>query len=307
MLTDLLESFLLPSLMSALSWITNIVHQSADIVPTILQVLTKQPGSVESREIHSTILAMSASKIQASFGTQSLKSLDLDLKAFDSIDSFSFDDQEEIDRTTFVGLSIFQQMVINQVTSLPNIGLSGQTISEAIYTLLQTTLYIRGPHVTLRCLIGVLLHFVGNPEFFYALDLISTLICLSDSKLRNQLRLQYNRLGPLLKKNETMYAEACVHLFRKQELYNTLLAASFATQLTNIDTTSANLDPAASLPDVNMEASQTQVDSIDQVLDEVAVLGDMDENDAINVDDFLFPDDNFGNLEDLNLDFDTEF
>jgi len=54
----------------------------------------------------------------------------------------------------------------------------------------------------------------------------------------------------------------------------------FAQQLTNIDTVNPNLDAATAVSGVDMQVDQGQPDGIDQVLDEVAAMGNLDPTDA---------------------------
>jgi hypothetical protein len=171
---------------------------------------------------------------------------------------------------------------------------------------------VRGADTALRALIGVLIQLSDSHDFLFALDTISTITCAGGNTLRNALRLQYNTLGSLLKKGDTLSAEAVVRLHRQVETYTNLLTVqdmgldpfSFTQQLSNIDTANPNLDTTTAVSaGLDVEADHGQADGIDQVLDEVAAMGNLDSNDADMSFDALYGLQNTDmDLNDLDLD-----
>ncbi|KAK5256484.1 mediator complex subunit, partial [Exophiala xenobiotica] len=83
-----------------------------------------------------------------------------------------------------------------------------------------------------------------------------------------------------------------------------LNAFTFAQQLSNIDTADPNLDGVpASAGVMDMQGDQEQADGIDQVLDEVAAMGNLDANDAdMNFDALYGLQGSDMDLNDLDLD-----
>lgn len=186
---------------------------------------------------------------------------------------------------------------------------------------MRLALRCHGPDATLRSLIDVLLQLSNSHNFLFALDLISTIICIAQPKLRDALRICYSMLSTLLRKGDALSAEAVVRLYRQVETYTNILTVqdmnldqfAFAHQLTNIDTANANLDAVVTGQGDGMDMQQDQgqeADGIDQVLGEAAALGNLDDSMGTNDVDLSFdalygPQSADMNLEDLNdLDLD---
>ncbi|ETN39022.1 uncharacterized protein HMPREF1541_07064 [Cyphellophora europaea CBS 101466] len=255
----LLEPFLLPSLVSAMTW----AQEHVSIGKALMPIFTKQTGN----EIHQTILAM-----------------------LQSPSNFTFEKLEKTD------LQALQQKISAAVTN------PATTVS------LRYALQVFGAEAVLKCILDVLLQYSGTEDFHFALDLAATLVCVAD--LRDAVRLKHAELGQLLKKRDTLTAEATVHLYRRVEAYSSV----FVVQETNMDIISLpHIDPS----DANQEGNQNQeqqMDDIDQVLNESAAMNAMDSglegamDDGMgqgdNMDSFYLQDDNMGlgNLDDLDLD-----
>ena len=162
--------------------------------------------------------------------------------------------------------------------------------SPNLHCSLQSLMQARGVDIALQCVLRAL-----STNFSIALDVMATLVCVSDRPLRDLLRLKYATL-----KDPTL-AGAIVHLHRRVEAYASVLIVEDLgmelVQLPDIDNRSANLDPAHEQP----------VDDIDQVLNETAVLGNMEQPETtgdVTMDDFYgLHSDNMGleNLDDLDL------
>ncbi|KAK6369665.1 mediator complex subunit [Exophiala oligosperma] len=309
----LLEPFLLPSLSSALNWITKVLQEGTFEVSCILDVFTKVPGSPDSRDIHGTILSMCAGSLQEQI--QSKQGHDhIGLKAasdnLNQYSEFSFpgknrwlSDHNQISNN-------LQQSIITMITSNG----ASTTPTDAAYDIslmVHTAVSALGPQGTLRILLRVLLQLSDSHEFLSAVDTISTIVCTGGQQLKEALRVQHQNLGRILKK-ESILAEAVVRLHRQVEGYANLLTVqdmnlnefTFAQHLSNIDTANPNLDgvPTSAGP-MEDPVDQEQADGIDQVLDEAAALGSLDSNDAdMNFDALYGLQNNDMDLNDLDLD-----
>ena len=277
----LLEPFLLPSLVTALEWLRSVEDKSAKA--KFLATLSKSPESREARGIHQTILDMT-----------------------DPTSQFAFHQRPTGDAKSFKETA--KAVIISKDTSaiLPSVA--------------QSLIRVHGLDTALGTMLRALLHFAKKAHFLEALDGLATLVCVTDRQVRDLLRLKYVTLGSLLKANKTSLAEVIVHLHRRVEAYASVLIVNdipmdqFTTlQLSNIDAVAANMEipPQASqemsvdvagMP-VEMSGDQ-QMDDIDQVLNESAVMGGLDQVDTsgLNMDDFYGLDDSgMGNLDDLDL------
>lgn len=160
------------------------------------------------------------------------------------------------------------------------------SLPSSLYSLVQA----RGADYALQCILRTL-----STNFSTALDVMATLVCVMDRPLRDLLRLKFTTL------KDPALAEATVHLHRRVEAYASVLIVQDLgmefTQLPDIDTASANLDATQEQP----------VDDIDQVLNETAVMGNMEQPEMtgdVTMDDFYgLQGDNMGleNLDDLDL------
>lgn len=227
---------------------------------------------------------------------------------------------DSLDATTDI-LASLQNSITRILTSVPSMDIENQSSSRYSPALMRLALRCHGPDATVRSLIDVLVQFSASHNFLFALDLISTIICIAEPKLRDALRIRYSMLSTLLRKGDLIPAQAVVLLYRQVETYTSMLTVqdmnldqfAFAHQLTNIDTANANLDAvvAGQGDGMDLQVDQGQeTDGIDQVLGEVAALGNLDDGMGTNDVDLSFdalygPQSTDMNLEDLNdLDLD---
>lgn len=258
----LLEPFLMPSLVSAITWA--MAEKTED--STVLSLFTKSTDNA----VHQTIVSMTQAYHEFIFEKASKMSL-------------------QTVRTT----------------------VSAAVTSPATKLSLWNPVATFGSEAVLKTLLDVLLDFSGSNDFLYALDLIATLVCVSD--LREALQVRHANIGPLLKRGDTLRAEATVHLYRRVEAYSSVLVAQDipmnVISLPNVDAADGNAN--------TMNDQDHGVDDIDQVLNESAAMNAMDGSiDAAlqsgleqddPMDSFYIPDDNMdnmglSNLDDLDLD-----
>ncbi|KIV78507.1 hypothetical protein PV11_10217 [Exophiala sideris] len=308
----LLEPFLLPSLASALSWIANILHDESSAAAVILDVIMKPPGNPESRDIHRTILAMCGSELQKSVDSvqPQLDQLNGTQAILKQCPVFSFSPDQGVDPSQIA--AVLQEGVVAMITSAGASVVQEQSSTSDICSMVNCAIDSLGLQGTLRVLLAVLLQMSDSPDFLFALDTVSTIVCTVPRGLRETLRLLYTNLGTLLKKGDTLSAEAVVRLHRQVEAFANLLtvqemgldAFAFAQQLTNIDTADPNLDGATAVSGaMDLQGDQEPADGIDQVLDEVAAMGNLDSNDAdMNFDALYGLQNTDMDLNDLDLD-----
>jgi len=231
------------------------------------------------------------------------------LKILDQCPEFSLLSEREL-QVQNSEINTLQQSMITLITSVSAFELEEQGNIQDIPAVVCRATEVRGAEVVLRALIGMLLRLSDSHDFLFALDTVSTVICVAGNDLRDALRLQYNNLGRLLKNGDTLSAEAVVRLHRQVEAYTNLLtvqdmgldAFAFAQQLTDIDTANPNLDGATGVTGaMDLQTEQDQADGIDQVLDEVAAMGNLDSADADMSFDALYGLQN-EDFEDLDLD-----
>jgi len=299
---------LLPSLIPALHWAGQ-VYKDEPVVGRVLEVLTTPSGTAESRDIHHTILTMCAPTLNLAMRSTASKEAGPTsvVKALSNLEHFTLFSERQVQNDGPGAVSILQHSLLSIITT-PD----GEQSTSDIPSLVTYVVEVQGPEATLRILIGVLLQLSDSHHFLFALDAITTIISTVGTEVRDALRVHYNNLGPLLKTGETLHAEAVVRLYRQVEAYSNLLTVqemtldtfNFAQQLTNIDTADPNLDGVTAVPGLmDMNADQDQADGIDQVLDEVAALGNMDANDAgLSFDDMYGLQGNDMDLNDLDLD-----
>ncbi|OAP62525.1 hypothetical protein AYL99_04730 [Fonsecaea erecta] len=310
----LLEPFLLPSLISAMNWVAEVIQHERMVAGKVLETLMKPRESLESRDIHHTILTLCAPRLKMHLKAITSQDTNVDsiLRILDECPDFSFFSERERQNPGPGILNILQHSLVTLITSTVALDIGDTAPFTDISAIVNRAVEVRGPHTTLRAIVGVLLQLSDNHAFLYALDTLTTVVCMAGNGLRDALRLQYHDLGSLLKSGETLTAEGVVRLHRQVETYTNLLAVpemgldsfNFTQQLTNIDTTNANLDSGTAVSGgMDIQTEQGQADGIDQVLDEVAAMGNLDSNDADMSFDALY--DLQGNDMDLNdLDLD---
>ncbi|OAL18516.1 hypothetical protein AYO22_10493 [Fonsecaea multimorphosa] len=310
----LLEPFLLPSLISAMNWVAEVFQNERMVAGKVLEALIKPPGSPESRDIHHTIMALCAPKLKMHLKAVEAQDNNVDsiLKTLDQCPDFSFFSERERETPGPGVLNILQHSLVALITETAALDTGDAAPFGDIFALVSRAVEVRGPPATLRAIVGVLVQLSDNHAFLDALDTLTTTVCMAGNGLRDALRLQYHNLGSLLKSGETLIAEGVVRLHRQVETYTNLLAVpemsldsfNFTQQLTNMDTANANLDAATAVSGgLDMQTEQGQADGIDQVLDEVAAMGNLDSNDADMSFDALYGlPENDMDLGDLDLD-----
>jgi hypothetical protein len=225
---------------------------------------------------------------------------------------FSFSTDQVVPTEQSQLLDELQHGIVTLITSSGSLDTEEPPKFHNIPSMVNCALDARGVEATLRALIGVLLRLSDSHDFLFALDMVSTIICIVGRGLGDALRLQDNTLGSFLKKGDTLSAEAVVRLHRQVEAYASLLtvqdmgldAFAFAQQLANMDSTDPNLDGNAAVSaGMSLQPDQGEADGIDQVLDEVAAMGTLDSNDADMSFDALYGLQNTDmDLNDLDLD-----
>jgi hypothetical protein len=234
------------------------------------------------------------------------------LKTLDKCQDFTLTAEREIQNESPRAVSLLQHSLVTLITSTDTMHLEQQIGPHDIPALMSRTVEVRGAEVALRALIGVLLQLSDSQDFLFALDAVTTTICMGGEGVHDALLLLYHNLGGMLRSGDTLSAEAVVRLYRQVEAYKNLLTVQdmgldniFGQQLTNIDTADPNLDvaTAGSGGVVDMQAEQGQPDGIDQVLDEVAAMGNLDTSDGdMNFDSLYGLQGNEMDLNDLDLD-----
>ncbi|EXJ78939.1 hypothetical protein A1O3_08439 [Capronia epimyces CBS 606.96] len=287
----LLEPFLLPSLIPALNCIGSLLRENPTSAGIVLEALVKSPESADSQAIHQTILATCAPQLETNIRAFQPGNFDSVLKLLEQCpeSSFSSAEHQEVQLQDGQLLHGLQSHLVALIASHGVLDVEKQASSPNVPAMVRRAVEVQGVEAALRALVGVLLQLSDSPDFLFSLDAVATLVTMTGNELRDILRVQYGTLGTLLKKGETLSAEAVVRLHRLVEAYTNLLAVhdmgldsfSFAQQLTNIDTTNPNLDGNATASrGIDLQTETTQTDGIDQVLDEVAAMSNMDSNDA---------------------------
>lgn len=322
--------------MSALNWVGNILSDSPPLAGAVLQVFLKSPSNPESQEIHQTILAKSAPALRKRIehGQYQEESLDTALKTLLKFPEFSLgsEGQSSVGASPEGVLSTLRNAITTILNLMSTLDIDSTMSASVRYSpsLVNQAIRSTSPASTLQALISSLLQFSESHNFVLALDLISTIISTSDSNLRDNLRIRYNTLSQVLKRGDTLTAEAIVRLYRQVETYSTVLTVqemsldpfAFAQQMSTIDTANPSLDAVVAstteqapmdmdnLPGVTQGDVIPTEDGIDQVLNEAAAMeGLRDSMDGLDGDlswDALYGDgSNDMNLEDLDaLDLD---
>lgn len=273
----------------------------------------KFSGSLESRDIHATIISMCAGSLEEQIKSKQghddtkLKTASEQLTQYPKF-SFSVKSRWLSDHNKIS--NDLQQSVITMITTNEALPTPDYSTPD-IPLMMHTAVGVLGAQGTLRILLRVLIQLSHSHEFLSAVDTISTIVCTGDRQLKDALRVQHQNLGRVLK-NESILAEAVVRLHRQVEGYTNFLTVqdmnlnefTFAQHLSNIDTANPNLDgvPTSAGP-MDIQIDQDQADGIDQVLDEAAALGNMDAEDAdMNFDALYGLQNNDMDLNDLDLD-----
>ncbi|EXJ96503.1 hypothetical protein A1O1_01629 [Capronia coronata CBS 617.96] len=287
----LLEPFLLPSLIPALNCVGTLLQEDPISAGVVLEVLVKSPGSADSQEIHQTILETCAPQLQNSIRACDPDKFGSVLRLLDQCSQSSFSSALDLELRSQKGqlLDELHSHVLTVIASHGDFDFDKHPPKPSVPAMVRRAVQVHGVEVVLQILIGVLLQLSDSPDFLFSLDVVATLVSMTGDELCDILRLRHSTIGTLLKKGDTLLAEAVVRLYRLVEAYRNLLVVheinldtfSFAQQLTNVDTTNPNPDGSATVSgSMELQPDPTQTDGIDQVLDEVAAMGNMDSNDA---------------------------
>lgn len=321
----LLEPSLLPSLLTAFSWLGRIAEEYPKEATLIAQILTKSPGIPETRDIHRTILATSRSDIRR----QLSRNANVDqLAEFQSC----FSTQVESILPHEYGL---EELHLWQSTDGGILQYLEKAVSEMLLEsdgalpprgLVQAAIRICGPTDVLHSFVTLLIQYSATEHFAQALDLLSMVIAASTTEevsLSTVLHIQYARLGQYLKKGHNLYAEALVHLSRRVQLYTTLLLPQHMDMegpglpLVSGEIADIGLDTLPVSTTTNLDADMTQqqamadlshgtnvesdTDMVDQTINDI--LNDTNNLNAATDDDQL--NQNMDELNDFDFDLDN--
>lgn len=312
------EPFLLPSLLSAFAWLACAVQKDSKSAKVILQRLVQAPDNQETKRLHRTILdiageifhkALSYQPDQTQYtevlgivGERTPFSVNLGFKA-EELTTWS-SEQGSIDT--------FLQRAISDLLAIPSIN----TFQPNLVT---AAIELRGPTAVVHNIVTVLTQFSTTHDFPQFLDVTATIIASTEdgkTGLRHALQLLHARLGKFLKMGQTLFAEAIVHLYRRVEMYCNALTSRPGTdeqelmQMTGVDMAEINLDQMPMETDAAKQqamalSQQDQLlgEDMDQMLNEAANMGTIDDyNDGAN-DESMFNLDNYEltDLGDLDL------
>lgn len=299
-LTDLLEPFLLPSLVVSLKWLLNHLwraNSTTKISLSLLQTLMKPASSNEAREIIQTIFSTFARPLhlqlgavgseelrkQASVAMTSLKPY-LPLK---QNSSWTFN-LLQIATTSSRDLMASMRQTFHQLldwTMSLDVNISPPRFD---FRVISAAVHLHGVSKVLRMYLQELKTLLGTSKFEAAIDMVASIIsapfpsihgpahCLS---FREALKIFYADLAKTLKKGDSGFAEAVVRLHRKGEVFSVAVppqeitldpADSMGADLSNIDLQTMNLEAGAGNTGVG-SAAALQVpqssEDIDQILE----------------------------------------
>lgn len=304
------EPFLLASLLSSFAWLAKAVQKDAKSAKVILHRLVETPDNQDTKRLHRTILDIAAgifrktlsnhfedaqySDIRGAFGEYTLFSVNPSFKAED-LKTWTNEDG---------GIQAYLHRAISDLATIPNIN----TFQP---NLLVAAIDIRGPTAIAYGMVAILAQSLTNHNFAQLLDIIATVIAASEDQragLRHALQLLHTKLGKLLKTDDNLMAEALVHLHRRVEIYCDALTPQQGTddqdlmQISGVDMAEINLDQIPMDTDVTKQqtmalSQQDQLlgEDMDQMLNEAANMGTIDDyNDGTN-------DENMFNLDSYEL------
>ncbi|KAK5943289.1 mediator complex subunit [Knufia obscura] len=300
----LLEPFLLPSLLSAFAWLARAVMKDTNSATVIIRRLAKAPESSETSRLHRTILDIAHgmfrrtlsqvldqpqyAEVMGLFGGASPFTVNTGVKANDL----------SMWTNGAGGITSYLRRVISDLLAISSAGIFQPDVIVA-------TSLVRGPGAVVHALVELLVQYAANQQFAQLLDIIATIIASTDStgvSLRNSLQLLHARLGKFLKKGDNLFAEALVHLHRRIEFYATALtpqpggddtgmipveAADLAE--INLDQIPLDPEPPKQQPVQMQEPDSLAGEDMEQMLNEAANMG--------NIDDYTTNEDNMFNMD----------
>lgn len=319
----LLEPFLLPSLIPAISWLmsTAASRHNQQHVQQLLTTLLEERSAPEAREMHHTILGIVAAETAALSETGISNQTAREILASKHA---GFTSTVSADIRDMKSSSALTGGVISQVEHAMHALISWASANTTLIgpprsgcTLLGVALAIYDARFVLRRLASLLLGYYHSIEHAAVLDLIATTIVCIDEKsttkcLADALMFEQQNLLPLLRKNETLLAEEIVRLSRRVELLSVVVVQTDLPMddvMTSVmpELTEADMRNVQAFPDqgTNMPATQEDVPAdIDQILDAAAEMGNMEqENNNLGADmDDMYLDMETGDMDLINFD-----
>ena len=310
----LLEPFLMPSLLSAFSWLSRAVLKDQKHAMIILRRLATPPGNVESSKVHRTILNIAHGVFTAALAHHPDQTQYADIWAlFGETAAFSVSSKataEDIARWTAEAGGVISPLrtAIQDMIAVP---------SAALYQpkLLITASQIRDPATVVNAMIALLVQSASNGFPHLLLDVVATILActnLQGISFRNALQLLHARLGTFVKSGERLFAEALIHLYRRVEVYAIALTPQPGAEeqalnsLDGADLAEINLDQIPSEGDASkqqqqqqeqtqqiMQADTLEGENMDQMLNEAAQMS--------NMDNYGFNEENMFGMEDYEL------
>lgn len=299
-LTDLLEPFLLPSLVVSLQWIAKHLWQTTTISKislSLLQSLTKPPSSTEAREIHQTILSLVADPLNLQLRAvgdehpQKQEAIAL-VNALGPYVALSRNTTWLSDDTQSSGS--FSGGLLSSLRQTFHLLLAWSTALEMnssppkfTFNLVLAAVHVHGATKVLLMFLEELKILLGTTRLAAAIDIIASIICapfpISHGpahclSFRQALKTLHADLAMALKKGDSVFAEALVRLHHRVEALSAAVAqqeipidpgVSIAADLSDVDLQNINLDAAAGNAEVDVGSLGVQPTSedIDQILE----------------------------------------
>jgi mediator of RNA polymerase II transcription subunit 5 len=295
----LLEPFLLPSLLIALQWLSSHLWQTTTetkISLCLLQSLIKPPSSTEAREIHQTILSITAEPLQLQLRVIGAEDAQKQLATTiaDTLTPYV-----PLKRNTGWMAEVLQssaasrgllassrqsfRQLLNWSTSL-DVNTSPPKFTSKIFS---AAVHLHGTSKVLLVFLEELKALLGTNQFDAGIDMVSSIICaplpgthtpMHCLSLRDGLKTLHADLGKLLKKGDTASAEALVRLHRRVEAFSAVVpqqdiamdpTTSMGPDLADMDLQNINLDATAGNAEIDVGALGVQptTEDIDQILE----------------------------------------
>jgi mediator of RNA polymerase II transcription subunit 5 len=299
-LIDLLEPFLLPSLVVGLQWLASHLWQTTTgtkISLSLLQSLIGPPSPTEAREIHQTILAMTAEtlslQLRAIAGESPQKqvasAIEDALSPYMSLKrniSWVSEDLQPLTASSGGLLTSIRQIfhqLLDWSTSL-EVNASPPKFN---FKFISAAVHLHRSPKVLAIFLSEVKMLLGTDKFDAGLDMLTSIICApvpSTSastqclSLRDALEIFHTDLAKTVKAGDTLLAELLVRLHHRVEASSAAIPqqdvsldpqASISADLSNIDLQNINLDATAGNAEIDVSALGIQPTSedIDQILE----------------------------------------
>ena len=314
---DLLEPFLLPSLVIALEWLSHRMWESEGdkrIVIQLLQHLTKPPNSPEARAMHQTILGIVAAPLQQNIefamkreniDASEMKAVLVSLEPYVPFRTSTFATESQIKSwTSSAGgiLTSIRQVVQALVYWSTSIDTATAPPPSFTYKQIDAAIQFHGATSVLHALLDELKSLAGTSNYFPAVDIISSIICaravpLPTSSplftLREALKLEHDELVKAIERGDKGYAEAVVRVYRCVEALSVVppqtetsidaAGGPIIAELTNMDLQDIDLGATAGDAEIDVvalgNAPEAQPEDIDKMLDAAAAAPVIDDVD----------------------------